>query len=131
MHVVDISNPTAPSGTGSFRTPGRADGIALGADGHHYVADGEGGLHILRVTEEEPTPTDTATASPTERPTATQTPTASPTERPTATATRTATQTITATASPTERSTATQTPTRTETVPAYRLYLPVIVRNAV
>lgn len=46
--VVDVNNLSKPIKVGSFKTAGNAGRIALAGD-HAYVADGPGGLVILRV----------------------------------------------------------------------------------
>lgn len=105
--------------------------------------DGETEDYLLAVeSPEEPTPTQTATATETPTYTPTQTATTSPTLTATATGTRppsptaspTSTGTATrvpSTATPTEtgtpRATATTTPT---TPPGHRLYLPLVLRRA-
>ncbi|MFZ6027399.1 MAG: hypothetical protein ACOYYS_06760 [Chloroflexota bacterium] len=71
-----------------------------------------------------PTPTATATATRTGTPTFTATVTPAPSNTPTATATATVTSTPTST----HTATATSTPTSTEHVPAYEVYLPLVVK---
>jgi len=43
----DVSDPEAPFEAGFYDTPGYAHGVAA-AGGYAYVADGDGGLLILR-----------------------------------------------------------------------------------
>ena len=47
LHVLDVSNPAAPQEVGTFTTAGDANGVTAAGD-LVYVADGEGGLVILR-----------------------------------------------------------------------------------
>jgi hypothetical protein len=47
LRVIDVSDPTVPLEVGFYQSPGTADSVAWG-DGLIYVADGEGGLLILR-----------------------------------------------------------------------------------
>jgi hypothetical protein len=47
LHVLDVSGPRGPVWVCSYKTAGRANGVAV-AGGLVYVNDGEGGLTILR-----------------------------------------------------------------------------------
>lgn len=47
LRVIDVMNPVAPVETDAYDTPGTASAVAM-ADGLVYVADGMGGLFILR-----------------------------------------------------------------------------------
>jgi Uncharacterized conserved protein len=47
LHVLDVSDPRTPVWVGSYKTTGRANGVAV-AGGLVYVNDGDGGLTILR-----------------------------------------------------------------------------------
>jgi len=99
---VDVSDPAHPTEVGAYDTPGWANGVAVSGT-HAYVADGDGGLVILRFSPPPltPTPTSTPTSTPTLTPTSISTPTPTPTH--------------------------TLTPT-----PAleHKLYLPLVLRNA-
>jgi hypothetical protein len=54
LGVLDISKPTHPVEVGFYETPGEnARGVAA-SDGYIYVANGDGGLIILRFTGEDP-----------------------------------------------------------------------------
>jgi hypothetical protein len=46
--VIDVSDPAAPVAVGDFDTTGSANGIYV-TDDDAYVADGVGGLVILRL----------------------------------------------------------------------------------
>ena len=45
--MIDVSNPRAPVELGAYDTPGEAVGVAV-VEGYAYIADGAGGLVILR-----------------------------------------------------------------------------------
>ncbi len=47
LHVIDVSDPYVPLEVGFYQSPGTADSVAW-VDGLIYVADGQGGLLILR-----------------------------------------------------------------------------------
>lgn len=47
--VIDVANPAAPVGVGFYDTPGSARGV-FEAGGIVFVADGDGGLYLLRFT---------------------------------------------------------------------------------
>jgi hypothetical protein len=49
FRLIDISNPAAPIEVGFYDTPGYTSGVAA-IGNYAYVADGEGGLVILRMT---------------------------------------------------------------------------------
>jgi len=49
LRIIDVSNPSVPSGAGFFDTPGDAVGVTV-AGGYVYIADEAGGLIILRYT---------------------------------------------------------------------------------
>ena len=77
LQIIDVSNPAAPVLRGSYHTPGHAMSVFISGS-LTYVADGDGGLVILRYTGEQgdtPTPTET----PTDTPAVTNTPTVTPT----------------------------------------------------
>jgi len=114
LRVVNIANPQSPTEVGSYDTPGGASHVAI-AGNYTYVADGSGGLVILRFTGEAtptptPTPSPTNTPIPSATPTNTATHTVSPTPIPTNTPTPTPTDTPTNTPTPTPTATLTPTP---------------------
>ncbi len=45
--MIDVSNPASPREVGFYDTPGYAMGVAVSGP-YVYVADGDGGLVILR-----------------------------------------------------------------------------------
>ena len=47
LRIIDVSNPAAPTEAGFYDTPGLAWSVAVAGD-YAYVADGDGGLIILR-----------------------------------------------------------------------------------
>ena len=47
MHILDVTDPGAPQLASTAPTPGEANGVAAAGDAA-YVADGEGGLVIVR-----------------------------------------------------------------------------------
>ncbi len=47
LRVLDVANPAAPVSVGFYDTPGTANGVAVAGD-YVYVADGAGGVFILR-----------------------------------------------------------------------------------
>ena len=115
-HVIALTSITATTGA-SFKGQLLARNGAVTLDTNTIVNDACAAVVA-------PTPTETATPSPTATPTETATPTPTPTETatvaPTETATPTPTETPTPTPTPTptETATATPTPTPTETVTA-------------
>lgn len=52
LRVVDVTTPSNPKEVGFYDTPGSAIGVATAED-YVYVADGTGGLLVLRYTGEE------------------------------------------------------------------------------
>jgi hypothetical protein len=48
IQMIDVANPAGPVRVGGYDTSGCAFGVALSRN-HAYVADGDGGLVILRV----------------------------------------------------------------------------------
>jgi hypothetical protein len=55
LHVLDVSDPRTPVWVGSYKTTGRANGVAV-VGGLVYVNEGEGGLTILRFQVRETQP---------------------------------------------------------------------------
>lgn len=107
VRVIDVSQPSTPTQITFHRTPGLASDVAVNGP-HVYVADGAGGLLILRLTDPSITATPTLTATVTTTPTRTPTPTRTVTSTPGGTVT----------------------PTQTPITPSRReLYLPLIVRR--
>jgi hypothetical protein len=47
LRVIDVSNPSSPREVGFYETLGLAEDVAVSGT-YAYVADGEGGLVILR-----------------------------------------------------------------------------------
>jgi len=74
LRIIDVSTPESPTEVISYNTPGSPQGVAVQGQ-HIYLADGSGGLVILRYTVAPVTPTPTPTGTP-----ATPTPTPTPAE---------------------------------------------------
>jgi len=49
LHVINVSNPAAPTLTSSYDTSGYAGGVAVSGS-YAYVADGSGGLQIINIS---------------------------------------------------------------------------------
>ncbi len=69
LRILDVSNPGMPALKRTYSTPYLSYGVAVTDDGAVCLADGGGGLYVLRYSPVEPSPTPTpypsATASPT------------------------------------------------------------------
>jgi len=102
--AVNVGNPRLPHLAGQHALPVQAVDVAV-LGSYVYVAAGQAGMYVLRITilPRTPTPTETATLTPIATRTRTATPTASPT----------ASATLTATSTPRRR----------------QVFLPIVVRN--
>jgi hypothetical protein len=129
VRAIDVRNPTAPAEVGFYNTAGQAYQVTTAGE-FAYVADGHGGLVIVRLTDSPITATPTRTVTVATTPTRTPTPTGTAMSTPGSTATVVGTSTVNATTAATSSPTPTGTATQTPLTPSQReLYLPLIVRR--